>query len=119
MSGETSDSDYSGAREASPEEREFHALQTSGGRPESQEHSGGESAPSSEPRGDQPREQRAEPPREQYSEPREPRSEPPREHHDSGTQAPLDLPPPPQAKPFVVWSSSPPPGSGTTPRRDE
>jgi hypothetical protein len=44
------------------------------------------------------------------------RSEAPREQQSS--QAPLDLPPPPQAKPFVVWSSSPSDSSGGT-RRDE
>jgi hypothetical protein len=49
---------------------------------------------------------------------REPQREAPREQRSEGTQAPLDLPPPPQAKPFVVWSSAPsdaPPGE----RRDE
>jgi hypothetical protein len=48
----------------------------------------------------------------------EPPREAPREQRSEGTQAPLDLPPPPQAKPFVVWSSAPsdaPPGE----RRDE
>jgi hypothetical protein len=48
----------------------------------------------------------------------EPQREAPREQRSEGTQAPLDLPPPPQAKPFVVWSSAPsdaPPGE----RRDE
>jgi hypothetical protein len=49
-------------------------------------------------------------------EPREPRE--PREQRNEGTQAPLDLPPPPQAKPFVVWSSSPA-DAPSTPRRDE
>jgi len=44
--------------------------------------------------------------------------EPPREQRSEGSQAPLDLPPPPPTKPFVVWSSSP---SDVTPgtRRDE
>jgi len=119
MSGENSDGDYAGAREASAEERAFHAQQSTGGRPEGYEHSGGEAAP--QDRGEQPREQHGDPPREQRSEqhgePRE-RSEPPREQRDSGTQAPLDLPPPPQSKPFVVWSSSPTAG-GTDTRRDD
>ena len=44
-------------------------------------------------------------------------AEPPREQRSEGTQAPLDLPPPPPAKPFVVWSSSPT-GTPET-RRDE
>jgi len=119
MSGETSDADYAGAREASPEERAFHAQQATGGRPEGYEHSGGESA--AQDRGEQPREQHGEPPREQrgeqHGEPRE-RSEPQREQRDAGTQAPLDLPPPPQSKPFVVWSSAPTSGTPET-RRDE
>jgi hypothetical protein len=37
----------------------------------------------------------------------EPAREPQREQRNEGTQAPLDLPPPPPTKPFVVWSSSP------------
>jgi hypothetical protein len=44
--------------------------------------------------------------------------EPQREAQNESSQAPLDLPPPPPTKPFVVWSSSPTdavPG----PRRDE
>jgi hypothetical protein len=44
--------------------------------------------------------------------------EAPREQRNEGTQAPLDLPPPPQAKPFVVWSSSPS-DAPPAPRRDE
>ena len=46
----------------------------------------------------------------------EPQREPVREQRNE--QAPLDLPPPPATKPFVVWSSSP----GEAPpvvRRDE
>ncbi|HET7809787.1 MAG TPA: Rne/Rng family ribonuclease [Steroidobacteraceae bacterium] len=97
MGGDMNDGDYAGAREASPEERAFHAQQ-----------SAGEGARDPESRGE---------PREPYNEPREPRSEPPREQHDAGSQAPLDLPPPPQAKPFVVWSSSP--SGGDSNRRDE
>jgi hypothetical protein len=46
----------------------------------------------------------------------EPREAAPREQQSS--QAPLDLPPPPQSKPFVVWSSSPS-EAPTEPRRDE
>jgi ribonuclease E len=93
--GGESHADYSGAREASPEEREFHARMSNGTSPES--------AP---PRDPEPRE----------AAPQE-RSEPPRESRNEGTQAPLDLPPPPPAKPFVVWSSSPSDSPGT--RRDE
>jgi len=45
-------------------------------------------------------------------------SEAPREQRNESGQAPLDLPPPPPSKPFVVWSSSPTDaGPGT--RRDE
>jgi hypothetical protein len=51
------------------------------------------------------------------AEPREERSEP-REERSSGTQAPLDLPPPPPSKPFVVWSSTPT-STPTEPRRDD
>jgi len=76
------------AREASPEERAFHASQNYGDAER-------EPAP---PRED------AEPRREQRNE-------------GSGSQAPLDLPPPPAAKPFVVWSSGP--GEGTPERRDD
>jgi ribonuclease E len=88
--------DYSGAREASPEEREFHAQQGH-----------------DDPGGSQP-------PRE--SAPRDPapaeRTEPPRESRSGeGSQAPLDLPPPPPGKPFVVWSSSP--SDSPEVRRDE
>ena len=59
--------------------------------------------------------ERSEPPREPVPQERAERSEPPREQQSS--QAPLDLPPPPPSKPFVVWSSSPP--DAPTPRRDE
>jgi len=45
------------------------------------------------------------------------RSEP-RESRSEGAQAPLDLPPPPPAKPFVVWSSNPSDSPGGT-QRDE
>jgi ribonuclease E len=97
------------AREASDDERAFHAAQNSsgdGGNHEPREPSGGASEPreAREPR--EPRE-----PREsrESRESREPRPE-------SGSQAPLDLPPPPASKPFVVWSSTP----GDSPeRRDE
>ncbi len=88
MSGE-SHGDYSGAREASAEEREFHAQQSNGTQPDA-------------PRPSEPPAERTE--------------APPRESSSEGSQAPLDLPPPPPAKPFVVWSSSP--GDGDT-RRDE
>jgi ribonuclease E len=85
------------AREASPEERAFHASQNNGDRVQSSS----DNAP-----------REASPPRENA----EPRSEPRRES-SQGSQAPLDLPPPPAAKPFVVWSS----GSGDAPtdRRDD
>jgi len=90
-----SGADFAGAREASDEEREFHARMSNGG--EGHEHSHQE-APRESSAGE--------------------RSEPPREQRNEGTQAPLDLPPPPQSKPFVVWSSSP---SDAPPvvRRDE
>jgi ribonuclease E len=84
------------AREASPEERAFHAAQSNGDR----EHSS-ESAP-----------RESSPPRENA----EPRSEP-RRDAQQGSQAPLDLPPPPAAKPFVVWSSGP--GDASPDRRDD
>jgi hypothetical protein len=91
------EAEYSGAREASPEERAFHAQQSNGDRPndfdpQPSAEPARESAPPAEPR-----------------EPREPRQE--------NTQAPLDLPPPPPAKPFVVWSSSPTDAPGN--RRDD
>jgi ribonuclease E len=88
------------AREASPEEREFHALQNNGGH--SRDDAPREPAPHPAP-------ERAAAERTESHEPREPRNE--------GTQAPLDLPPPPPAKPFVVWSSNP--GDNPGPRRDE
>jgi hypothetical protein len=46
------------------------------------------------------------------------RSEPVRESRSEGSQAPLDLPPPPPSKSFVVWSSSPGDNPDGT-RRDE
>ena len=114
--GEVRDTEFSGAREASAEERAFHAQQfhsqqsdgERGGEyePRPQEQSAREAAPV----------ERAEP-REERPEPREERPEP-REQRSEGTQAPLDLPPPPQPKPFVVWSSSPA-SAPTEPRRDE
>ena len=98
--GGESNEDFSGAREASPEERAFHDSQNNGHR--------------AEPRADQGA--REEGPRESAPERSEPRSEP-REQRGESSQAPLDLPPPPPAKPFVVWSSSPSGSSGE--RRDE
>ena len=112
MGADAQGSDF--AREASDEERAFHAAQSSGGdgdrgppRESSRPNDEGSSREKAEPReAREPRESReAREPRES----REPRS-------DSGSQAPLDLPPPPAAKPFVVWSSSP--GDSDT-RRDE
>ncbi len=90
--GEGQEAEFSGAREASPEERAFHDMQNNGG-----------------PQG-APHEAPAERSEERHA-------EPPREQRNEAAQAPLDLPPPPPAKPFVVWSSSPggPPGE----RRDE
>ncbi|HEX6398346.1 MAG TPA: Rne/Rng family ribonuclease [Steroidobacteraceae bacterium] len=86
-----SNEDFSGAREASAEERAFHDSQNNGQRAEARPDQG-------------PRE---EGPRESAPDRSEPRSEPPREQRNESSQAPLDLPPPPPAKPFVVWSSSP------------
>ncbi|HUQ09500.1 MAG TPA: Rne/Rng family ribonuclease [Steroidobacteraceae bacterium] len=131
------------AREASDDERAFHAAQhSSGGSPEG-------NGDRSEPRDETPRAPREEGPRavESQSEPREPREqreqreprepreareprepretreprearEPrePREQRSESSQSPLDLPPPPAAKPFVVWSSNP---DGTSDHRDE
>jgi hypothetical protein len=94
MGGDTN-GDYAGAREASAEEREFHAQQTNGSRPEAPR----ESAP---PAAESPVERTEAPPRESRSE---------------GSQAPLDFPPPPAAKPFVVWSSAP--SDSPEGRRDE
>ena len=107
--GEARDGEFSGAREASAEERAFHAQQF---------HSQPSDGNRTEEYAPRPPE---EPAREaapvERAEPREERPEP-REQRNEGSQAPLDLPPPPQAKPFVVWSSSPT-GSPTEPRRDE
>jgi ribonuclease E len=90
--------DYAGAREASAEEREFHAQQANGTHGESHHSAVNETAtrpPDAAPE----------------------REDPPRESRSEGAQAPLDLPPPPQSKPFVVWSSSP--GESSEPHRDE
>jgi hypothetical protein len=60
-----------------------------------------------------------EPQREPQRDPQhEPQREPQRESRNEGSQAPLDLPPPPPTKPFVVWSSSPSDSPPVT-RRDE
>jgi ribonuclease E len=86
--------DLSGAREATPEEREFHARQSNGSQPDRpQESAPRESAPAERPEA------------------------PPRESHGAGSQAPLDLPPPPPSKPYVVWSSSP--GDSTETRQED
>jgi len=92
--------EFSGAREASDEEREFHAQMSNNNRG-----------------GDQGEPAREEAPR-QSSESQSEHREPPREQRNEASQAPLDLPPPPPSKPFVVWSSSP---SDSSPggRRDE
>ena len=93
MSGEGNEGgNFAGAREASDEEREFHAQMTNGNRDESHGQSAGH--------GDSGASDRPEPQR-------EPQREPHRESQNAGSQAPLDLPPPPPTKPFVVWSSSP------------
>jgi ribonuclease E len=93
--------EFAGAREASDEEREFHAQMTNGNRGDSQE---------------QPA--RHDTPRPSVEASSEPAREPAREQRNEGTQAPLDLPPPPPTKPFVVWSSSPSDAPPAT-RRDE
>jgi hypothetical protein len=99
MGGEPQDpATFSGAREASEEERAFHAQQGNGNREP------GERQDSAPPR-ETSENATPVPPREPAHEPR-----------IEGTQAPLDLPPPPQPKPFVVWSSADAP---TTPRREE
>lgn len=89
------------AREASAEERAFHASQASSGGDSGNREPREAPAADFEPR--EPRESR---------EPREPREQRP----EGGSQAPLDLPPPPASKPFVVWSSSP---EGSSGQRDE
>ncbi len=99
--GESGEGNFSGAREASDEEREFHAQMSNGNRGESHDQGGYEASP----------------PRESAPEERSERSEAPREQQSS--QAPLDLPPPPPSKPFVVWSSSPSEAPTPTPHRDE
>jgi ribonuclease E len=100
MAGDTRDAEFAGAREASDDERAFHAQQNNGHHGDGQESAG--AAHQDAPRDTAPVE----------------RAEPVREQRNEGTQAPLDLPPPPPAKPFVVWSSSPA-DSPPTPRRDE
>jgi ribonuclease E len=111
--GEPGEGNFAGAREASDEEREFHAQMSNGNRGESHESGGYESAAPRDPAGDNASEHR------EPREPREPReqqsSQAPREQQSA--QAPLDLPPPPQAKPFVVWSSSP--ADAPAPRRED
>jgi hypothetical protein len=94
MGGDSREGDFSGAREATDEERAFHAQQSNGNRDDSYA-----------PRPSEPARESAPP-----AEPREPR-----EQRTEAAQAPLDLPPPPPTKSFVVWSSS---GSSTD-RRDE
>jgi ribonuclease E len=102
--GEPREGDFNAAREASPEERAFHDSQAGGHRgAERADHESHEPRETPAERGEPRPETRPEPQREQRSEP--------------SSQAPLDLPPPPPAKPFVVWSSSP--GSSTETRRDE
>jgi ribonuclease E len=91
--GESADADYGGAREASPEERAFHDQQNHGDRSEVREARAQDAPRESSP------------------------AELGESRRSEGSQAPLDLPPPPQSKPYVVWSSSPPGGAGT--RRDE
>ena len=100
--------EFAGAREASDEEREFHAQMTNGNRGEGRE---------------QPEPSRASEHSDRSANLRASRSvsrqrEPQRESRNEGSQAPLDLPPPPPTKPFVVWSSSPTDASpGHAPRR--
>jgi ribonuclease E len=95
--------DFNGAREASPEERAFHHSQNYADRPEGRADAGGQD----------------EGPRAAPAERSEPHAEPPREQRSEGTQAPLDLPPPPAAKPFVVWSSTPAAPAAPGEHRDE
>jgi ribonuclease E len=102
--------EFAGAREASDEEREFHAQMTNGNRGGSQEHS--------EPVQQDARRDNESSGESQREPQREPVREPVREQRNEGTQAPLDLPPPPPTKPFVVWSSSPADAPPVT-RRDE
>ena len=75
--------EFTGGREASAEEREFHSQQANGNRADNHEHDAPRESSSAE------------------------RQEPQRESRPEAAQAPLDLPPPPATKPFVVWSSSP------------
>ena len=114
--GEMRDGEFSGAREASPEERAFHAQQFNSPPSDGNRAEEYEPRPQGEPAREAAPVERAEP-REERAEPREERPEP-REERSEGTQAPLDLPPPPQSKPYVVWSSSPT-SSPAEPRRDE
>ncbi|HEV7607049.1 MAG TPA: Rne/Rng family ribonuclease, partial [Steroidobacteraceae bacterium] len=102
--------EFSGAREASDEEREFHAQMTNGNRGENRE-------PSTQTSHDSSRDQSQDSPRESFPA-AEAQREAPREQRNEGTQAPLDLPPPPPSKPFVVWSSAPS-DAPPTERRDE
>jgi ribonuclease E len=102
-----SNEDYAGAREASAEEREFHAQQSNGA---ASSHDSGPQDSGQRDSG-----QRESAPRE--SAPAERSDAPPRESRNEGSQAPLDLPPPPPSKPFVVWSSAPGESPGT--RHDE
>jgi hypothetical protein len=99
MGSEVREGEFGNAREASAEERAFHAQQGNGSREDEQQ----PGAPAEAARDSAPPAERSEPPREQRQE---------------ASQAALDLPPPPQSKPFVVWSSSP---SGDSPphSRDE
>jgi len=99
---ESGEANFAGAREASDEEREFHAQMSNGNRAENHDQGGNEASAARE----------SAPPVERSQEPRE---SAPREQQSS--QAPLDLPPPPPSKPFVVWSSSP--SDPEAPRRDE
>jgi hypothetical protein len=99
--GEPRDGDYYGAREASAEERAFHDQQSF-------------ASDSGHQGGDLPQERESRPPE---AAPASERPEPPRTERTEASQAPLDLPPPPQPKPYVVWSSTP--GSGSDQRRDE
>jgi ribonuclease E len=100
--GEGSEGNFAGAREASSEEREFHAQMTSGNRGEGHAEGGHESTA--------PREsasvERHEAPHEAAPQERTERNDSPAREQQS-SQAPLDLPPPPPSKPFVVWTSSP------------
>ncbi len=108
--GDNRGAEFSGAREASEEERAFHAREANGNRAEAGEFPNAEREPQREPQRESQGEPQRDAPRERDV-PREPQhateQQPSAAPRQESTQAPLDLPPPPPSKPFVVWSSSP------------